>query len=101
MTSPTLSTYTVAQLTQLYTDNRSSVLNDIVTSSHTIILAGVACGKTSIMIDHILLHSEWMKEAQFVTDLQSTLSGLFPGSTITIAAEEPGPYRISFSYTPV
>jgi hypothetical protein len=76
-------------------------MSDVVKHAYAVILDIVARGKTSAMIDHILLHSEWLKEAQFVADLESALHALFPGSDISIVSDSPAPPRISFAYTPL
>jgi hypothetical protein len=77
------------------------VMSEVVKHAHAVILDIVGRGKNSTMIDHTLLHSEWLKEAQFVADLESALHALFPGSDISVVSDSPAPPRISFTYTPL
>lgn len=97
---PALSTFTVAQLTQLYAENRSYVLSEIIRHTHAVILQRVAAGKREFNVDHMYLHSDWLKDAEFRTELESTLQGLFPGSTIALASIGGDDYTINFAYIP-
>ncbi len=100
MSTPTLPPYTVAELTQLYQDNRTSVLNEIVRCCYANILELVAIGKQQFTVDHVYLQSQWAQDAQFRADVVSALQALFPGSTVEMVLQEPMNYCISFAYTP-
>lgn len=89
------------QLTQLSTENRATVLNDIVTQAYAAILDGVAKGKTEVIVELAALRSAWMENAEFVAELDTTLTALFPGSTVEIVTVTSFLKQIQFSYTPI
>jgi hypothetical protein len=101
MAESSLSTYTVAQLTQMYQSNRASVIQEIVRHVHATIVEFVSIGKRDFTVDHMYLHSDWLQDATFRSELETTIQAYFPGSTIALVLEEPRNYCISFSYTPL
>lgn len=93
-----LSTFTAADLAALYINSRALIMSELVAHVHSVILENVVRGKRSLMIDHMHMHTDWLKNEEFIAEFETTLRALFPDTTIAVVTEMSAHPRVSFSY---
>jgi hypothetical protein len=93
---------TTTDLAQLFANNRASVIDEVTKHAYSIIIDFAGKGLTNFEIHHPLLHTTWMNDSQFVTDMLASIQAYFPGSSITFIVDDGkgSVPHLRFSYSP-
>ena len=93
---------TVAELAQLFANNRAAAIESLTKHAYSVIVEYVGKGLTTFEVHHPLLLTSWANDTQFNADLVAAIQAYFPGTSITFVAvsETNSIPHILFSYTP-